>query len=142
MNLRIRKESPAKPPAMGIVSTQAQTILRATPHFTADSLRVAPTPIMAPVIVWVVETGMPASVAPKRVIAPAVSAQKPPTGFSFVIFEPIVCTIRQPPESVPNAIAPCAESTTHKGISGDEPPGPAASNPPDTSTAVIIPIVF
>jgi len=47
----------------GMVSTHAQTILSATPHRTADNLRVAPTPMIAPVIVWVVETGMPNPVA-------------------------------------------------------------------------------
>ena len=40
--------------AAGIVRSQAQTIRRATPHRTADSRRVAPTPMIAPVIVWVV----------------------------------------------------------------------------------------
>jgi len=35
----------------GIVSIQAQNILVVTPHFTAESLFVAPTPIIAPVIV-------------------------------------------------------------------------------------------
>ena len=70
---------------IGIVSTQAQTMRPATPHFTAESRLVAPTPTMAPVMVWVVETGMPPSVAPTRVMAPAVSAQKPPMGCSLVI---------------------------------------------------------
>ena len=37
--------------------------------------------------------------------APPVSAQNPPTGRSFVMREPIVCTIRQPPNSVPSEIA-------------------------------------
>ena len=32
------------------------------------------------------------------------SAQKPPTGFSFVIFWPMVLTMRQPPNSVPSAM--------------------------------------
>ena len=45
------------------MSTQAHTMRPATPHLTAESRRVAPTPMMAPVIVCVVETGMPASVA-------------------------------------------------------------------------------
>lgn len=88
----------------------------ATPYLTAESLRVVPAPMMAPVIVWVVETGMPAHVAPNRVIAPAVSAEKPPTGWSFVILAPIVWTMRQPPESVPRAMAACAVSTTHSGV--------------------------
>src|SRR6266849_5837301 len=69
--------------AAGIVKTQAQTIRPATRHLTADRRVVDPTPAIAPVIVCVVDTGMPINVAPKRVIAPAVSAQKPPTGRSF-----------------------------------------------------------
>src|SRR4051812_27377430 len=44
--------------APGIVSTHAQTTRPATPHRTALSLRDAPTPTMAPVMVWVVDTGM------------------------------------------------------------------------------------
>lgn len=76
--------------AIGIVKSHAHTIRPAMPHLTAESLRVAPTPTIAPVIVCVVETGIPVSVAPKRVAAPAVSAQNPPTGFNFVILEPIV----------------------------------------------------
>ena len=40
----IRNETPANVPAIGIVSTHAHRILRATPHFTAESRRVAPTP--------------------------------------------------------------------------------------------------
>src|SRR6185503_14717760 len=102
--------------AAGIVRTQAQTILPATPHFTADSLRVAPTPTIAPVMVCVVDTGVPVRVTYASVIAAPVSAQKPPIGRSFVISEPIVCTIRQPPESVPSAIAACAINTTQRGI--------------------------
>ena len=38
---------------------------------------------MAPVIVCVVETGIPESVAPTSVIAPEVSAQKPPNGWQL-----------------------------------------------------------
>ena len=44
------------------------------------------TPTIAPVIVWVVETGMPKLEAMNKVIAPPVSAAKPPTGLSLVIF--------------------------------------------------------
>jgi len=40
---------------------------------------------MAPVMVCVVDTGMPSMVAPNKVIAPPVSAQKPPTGRSLVM---------------------------------------------------------
>jgi hypothetical protein len=47
---------------MGIVMTHAVTIRRTVPHWTAEDPRVAPTPIMAPVIAWVVETGTPNAV--------------------------------------------------------------------------------
>lgn len=85
-----QKEIAAKIAAMGMVNTQAQTILPATRHLTADKRVVEPTPAIAPVIVCVVETGIPNAVAPNNVIEPAVSAQNPPTGRSLVIFEPIV----------------------------------------------------
>ena len=42
----------------GIVITQAQTMRPATPQRTAENLCVAPTPIIAPVMVCVVETGI------------------------------------------------------------------------------------
>lgn len=48
--------------AAGIVRIHAQTIRPATPHFTADILRVEPTPTIAPVMVCVVETGVPVNV--------------------------------------------------------------------------------
>ena len=47
----------AAEPAMGKVSTQAVTMVRATPQRTAEKRLVAPTPITAEVIVWVVEIG-------------------------------------------------------------------------------------
>ena len=59
----------------GIVRTQAHTMRRAIPHLTADSLVVAPTPTIAPVIVWVVLTGIPRLEAERMTIAPPVSAQ-------------------------------------------------------------------
>ena len=65
---------------MGIVRTQAQRMFPAIPQRTAVTRRVAPTPMMAPVIVWVVLTGIPKRVAPMRELAAAVSAQKPPMG--------------------------------------------------------------
>jgi hypothetical protein len=49
---------------------------------------------MAPVIVWVVETGIPKYVTKNSVIAPPASAQKPCTGCSRVILDPIVRTMR------------------------------------------------
>ena len=66
----------------GMVSTQAMTILPATPQRTALTFCVEPTPIIAPVIVCVVDTGTPRLLARKSVIAPPDSAAKPPTGLS------------------------------------------------------------
>ena len=60
---------------MGIVITHAITISLAIFHLTAVTRFAAPTPIIAPVIVWVVDTGTPKAVARKSVIAPPVSAQ-------------------------------------------------------------------
>ena len=71
-----------------------------------------------------------------RLRAPAVSALKPPTGLSAVIFCPIVRTILQPPESVPRPIAVCAVSTTQNGISK------VLRYPDVTRTPAMIPMVF
>jgi len=54
------------------VITQAITMPCATFQRTAETRRAAPTPTMAPVIVWVVETGMPKAVAANSVAAPPV----------------------------------------------------------------------
>ncbi len=100
----------------GIVNTQAQTIVLATPQRTDDRRLVAPTPMMAPVMVWVVLTGIPPKAVPSKVMAPAVSAQNPPTGLSLVIFCPIVFTILQPPTSFPGRSRHDRASTTQNGM--------------------------
>src|SRR4029434_6943930 len=82
--------------AAGMVRIQAQTMRPATPQRTADRRRVAPTPTIAPVMVWVVETGMPRKVARYREQAAAVSAEKPPTGLRAVIRWPRGLKIRPP----------------------------------------------
>src|SRR6185437_4062762 len=102
-------------PAAGIVTTHAQTILLAIPQRTADSRVVAPTPTIAPVMVWVVLTGIPSDVAPRIAIAPAVSAANPPTGRSFVMRRPIVATIRHPPNNVPRDMDVYAATSTQNG---------------------------
>src|SRR5262245_33069072 len=104
------------PADAGIVSTHAHTIGPAIPQRTAERRRVDPTPTMAPVIVCVVLTGTPSAVAVKIDTAPAVSAANPPTGCSFVIFDPMVWIIRHPPESVPNEIAVYAAISTQSGM--------------------------
>ena len=90
---------------MGMVITQAQMMLMVNPQRTAESLFVKPTPMIEPVMVWVVETGMPKYWVKNKVSAPAVSALTPSSGVILVIREPIVLTIRQPPDMVPRAIA-------------------------------------
>lgn len=76
-----------------------------SPHLTADKRLVKPTPMIEPVIVCVVETGMPKCSVKNKVMAPAVSALTPSKGVILVIREPIVLTIFQPPERVPKAMA-------------------------------------
>ena len=92
--------------AIGIVRIQAHTIRPATPHRTDEMRCAAPTPLIEPVIVCVVETGIPKCEAMKIAAAPPVSAQKPPYGLRRVMRWPIVFTIRHPPNSVPRAMAP------------------------------------
>src|SRR4051812_25581120 len=81
---------------------------RAAPQRTGDQRWVGPTPVLGAVCVWGVVAGIPAGAGPNRGMAPAVSAQNPPTGLSLVIFEPLVWTMRQPPKYVPKAMAALA----------------------------------
>ena len=90
MNRTIQNAVAATSAAAGMVRTQAQTMRAATPHRTAESRFTAPTPTIAPVMVCVVLTGIPASAVENSVIAPAASAQNPPTGLSLVIRDPMV----------------------------------------------------
>ena len=71
--------------------------------------------MIEPVIVCVVDTGMPSQVAANSVAEPPASAQKPCIGVSRVMFEPMVFTMRQPPISVPSAIAIWQAMTTQNG---------------------------
>src|ERR1700675_3949864 len=102
-------------PDAGMVMIQANTMLFATFQRTADILRAAPTPMIEPVMVWVVDTGMPIQVAAKRVTPPPVAAQRPGTGVSRVIFDPMGFTMRQPPISVPRPSAAWQVITTQNG---------------------------
>ena len=88
----------------GMVKTHAQSRLTVTPQRTALSRFVAPTPIIEPVIVCVVETGIPKLDTVNKVNAPAVSAHTPSSGVTLVIFEPMVFTIFHPPIKVPKPI--------------------------------------
>src|SRR6266849_10249675 len=120
-----------------MVTIQATTIVLATFQRTAEARRAAPTPTMAPVMVWVVETGTPSQVAMNSVAAPPVSAQNPCIGVSLVMRNPMVRTIRQPPIKVPSAIAAWHDSTTQNGTENSAPRCPCEYN----STAMM-PMVF
>ena len=61
----------------GRVKIQAISIFLATPHLTAESLLVAPTPIILVVITCVVLTGSPKELAPIIIAVAAVSAANP-----------------------------------------------------------------
>ena len=89
----------------GMVMIQAQMILMVNPQRTADSRLVNPTPMIDPVIVCVVDTGIPKNCVKNKVIAPADSAATPSSGVILVIRDPMVFTIRHPPDIVPKAIA-------------------------------------
>lgn len=99
------KEMPANIAETGIVSTQAHNRLIVTPHRTAETRLTTPTPMIDPVMVWVVETGIPKCSVIPSVMAPAVSAPTPSSALTLVILVPMVLTIFQPPLMVPNAIA-------------------------------------
>ena len=83
--------------AAGSVSTQATTMLPATPQRTADSRFAAPDPITAPEIVCVVESGKPTCEAARITVAPAPCAAKPCAASILWMRLPIVLMIRQPP---------------------------------------------
>ena len=101
----------------GIVMIHAHTIREANPHLTAETRLDRPTPIIAPVMVCVVETGMPNDVAKKSAMAPDVCALNPPDGRIRVIPIPMVLTIRHPPNKVPSPIAIWQSRTTQNGTS-------------------------
>ena len=91
--LKILYINAANNPEIGIVNTQAQIKFTVTPHRTAEIRLVIPTPIIDPVIVCVVETGILKCSVINKVKAPADSATTPSKAVTFVILEPIVLTI-------------------------------------------------
>ena len=104
---------PAIKAEIGIVITHAHKRLMVTPQRTALKRLVAPTPMIDPVMVCVVETGILKCSVRNKVMAPAVSAATPSSGVTLVIFVPIVFTIFQPPLNVPKAIAKKLQNGTH-----------------------------
>jgi hypothetical protein len=88
-----------------MVMIQANITLLATPHRTADARLATPAPMIAPVMVWVVDTGIPAQLAANSMIEPPVDAAKPWCCDNLVMRLPIVSMIFQPPINVPSPIA-------------------------------------
>src|SRR3954470_21126472 len=106
----------ATAPAAGRVTTHARTILPATPQRTADSRRVAPTPMIDVVVMWVVDTGTANTVAVAIMTPEAtVWAAKPPVGVSWMTRRPRVRMMRNPPEYVPALMASAEARMTHTG---------------------------
>lgn len=60
-----------------MVMTHAVTTLRATPQRTAEARRAVPAPMIAPVMVCVVDTGIPSAEAVNRMIDPLSDALNP-----------------------------------------------------------------
>ena len=103
--------------AAGIVVSQAITMLPATFQRTAFRRFVAPTPMMAEVIVWVVEIGALRTSALKYSTELAtISAAKPSAGPRSMILRPRVRMMRQPPAYVPAASTAAEVQYTHHGM--------------------------
>src|SRR5690242_9473346 len=93
-------------PAAGKVRIQAARMLPATPQRTADSFRVAPTPMTAEVVTCVVETGAAYAYAVVISTADATDwAANPAVLSSLYTRRPSVRIIRQPPDAVPALMA-------------------------------------
>ena len=77
MSAKPFSKSQPKAIQIGKVITHVITILRATPHRTAERRLVAPAPITEPLMHWVVLTGMPRLEAASITAAAEVSAAEP-----------------------------------------------------------------
>src|SRR3954451_7418289 len=105
--------------AAGSVSTQATTMLAATPQRTADARVVAPAPSTEPEITCVVEIGKPTLPVYQRTVVAAVCAAKPCGDSRLKIRVPIVRMIRQPPTYVPSPMARPEATITQSGTVAD-----------------------
>jgi len=122
----------------GMVQTQATTIFFTTPHLTAETFTMLPTPIIAVEMMWVVLTGNPKWEAVRIMLADAISTENPWIGFIFITFELIVLMILHPPVIVPKARVAAQAHITQRGISKTWP----LMTPAVINDKVMIPIVF
>ena len=83
---------------------------------TLESLREAPTPIIAVVLVCVVDTGIPNIEAKNKTMAALTSAENPWYFSSLTISIPTDLIIFIPPTEVPNPIVMEHNAMTHKGM--------------------------
>ena len=110
-------------PQPGKVKIQVNTMSLTTPKLMADKRLTAPTPIIAVVLVWVVDTGMPNRLEYKRQKEAARSAEKPWYFSSLTISMPTDLIIFSPPTLVPSAMTMLHSSISHTGIA--PPPAPS-----------------
>ena len=89
-------------PQPGNVNTQVSIMSLTTPKLMADRRLTAPTPMMALVLVCVVDTGMPSTVISSRHSALDRSAEKPWNFSSLTMSCPTDLMMRSPPTDVPS----------------------------------------
>ena len=92
------------------MKTQVRTISLATPQLTDLGSLAAPAPMIAAVLVWVVETGRPVSVAMSRLAVAETEAAKPWYTQRSTVSMPTFLMIFLPPTAVPMAMT-AAQST-------------------------------
>ena len=124
---KLANAQPIKP-QHGNVRIQAFTMLPAMFHFTSRAFLLAPTPIMALVEQWLVETGMPVSVEIRSVMAVLAEAATPWYLSSLTMSMATDLIMRLPPISVPSEIA-----AEHRIISHSGKPVPVVSSMPKLS---------
>ena len=86
-------------------------------QFTERTFSAAPAPMMAAVLVWVVETGKPVSVAMSSDAVALMDAAKPWYLSRRTMLMPTVLMIFLPPTAVPMAMMPAQSTMIHRGNS-------------------------
>lgn len=102
-------------PQQGKVSSHAATMFLAMPQFTRLKLFDAPTPMMAAVEQWLVETGMPVIEATNSVITVEMEAATPWYFSSVTMSMATDLMMRLPPSSVPREMASEQRIISHRG---------------------------
>ena len=103
-------------PHPGKVKIQVSIISFTTPKLMAEILFTAPTPMIALVLVWVVDTGIPKRLESRRQKAADKSAENPWYFSSFTISIPTDLMIFSPPTLVPIPMTVLHSSISQTGI--------------------------